>query len=111
MPFAIADRGEGVPGHLNRAWLLLPNGQVFHQDKYCAHAERAEPRRLAFHPRHAGQRDHLAGFAVGNTVRLDIEFTALYARLAKLDLDSSWYRRRSTCSRATTACSDARRHG
>ena len=61
MPFAIADRGDGAPGHLNRAWLLTPGTQV--------------------------NVVSWLGLRVAIVICLDIEFTSLFSRLARLDLD------------------------
>jgi len=87
MPFAIADRGDGLPGHLNRAWLLLPDGQVRHQDKIALTPSEQNPAGWLLTP--GTQVDVMSwlGLRLAIVVCLDIEFTALFARLGRLDLD------------------------
>ena len=87
MPFAIADRGDGAPGHLNRAWLLLPDGQVRYQDKNALTPGEQNPAGWLLTP--GAQVDVIPwlGLRVAIAVCLDIEFTALFARLGGLDLD------------------------
>jgi predicted amidohydrolase len=55
MPFAVSSHQEGAPRHLNRAWLLLPDGRAFTQDKLCLTPQRTGPGRMAPHPRGHGQ--------------------------------------------------------
>jgi predicted amidohydrolase len=87
MPFAIADRGDGVPGHLNRAWLVLPDGQVFHQEKLALTPSERNPAGWLLTPGTQVNVIAWLGLRVAIVVCLGIEFTALFARLAKLDLD------------------------
>ena len=87
MPYAVADRGDGAPGHLNRAWLLLPDGATFHQDKIALTPSERNPAGWLLAP---GMQVHVIpwlGLRVAIVICLDIEFTALLARLARLDLD------------------------
>ena len=51
------------------------------------HTQRAEPARVAPGPRRRRERDHVAGLRIAVIVCLDLELTALWARLATLDLD------------------------
>ncbi|HEX6011394.1 MAG TPA: nitrilase-related carbon-nitrogen hydrolase [Geminicoccaceae bacterium] len=87
MPFAIADRGDGVPGHLNRASLLLPEGQVFHQDKLALTPSERNPAAWLLTPGAQVKVIPWLGLRVAIVICLDVEFTALFARLARLDLD------------------------
>ena len=87
MPFAIADRGDGVPGHLNRASLLLPEGQVFHQDKLALTPSERNPAAWLLTPGAQVKIIPWLGLRVAIVICLDVEFTALFARLARLDLD------------------------
>jgi predicted amidohydrolase len=43
MPFAAPDHQEGAPRHFNRAWLLLPDGRAFAQDKLCLTPSEQDP--------------------------------------------------------------------
>jgi predicted amidohydrolase len=111
---------DGVPGYANRAWLLTPEGGAFHQDK------------LSLTPLEEGSAAgatirgsqvnviHWNGLRLAIAVCLDVEFTALWARLGQLDLDMvlvpaktdmiTGYNRVFTCARAraielqTTVC-------
>jgi betaine-aldehyde dehydrogenase len=87
MPFAIADRGDGAPGHFNRAWLLLPDGRTFHQDKIALTPSEQNPTGWLLTPGTQVNVIPWLGLRVAIVVCLDIEFTALIARLARLDLD------------------------
>jgi predicted amidohydrolase len=87
MPCASPDRGDGLPGHLNRALLLLPDGQVFHQDKIALTPSERNPAAWLLTPGTQVNVIPWLGLRVAIVVCLDIEFTALFARLAKLDLD------------------------
>ena len=87
MPCAIADRGDGMPGHLNRAWLLLPDGQVHHQDKLALTPSERNPAGWLLTPGTQANVIPWLGLRVAIVICLDVEFTALFARLAGLDLD------------------------
>lgn len=78
---------DGVQGFLNRAWLLTPDGLRFHQDK------------LSLTPLEAGGAGGITiaggsinvinwnGLRLAIIICLDSEFTSLWSRLGKLDLD------------------------
>jgi predicted amidohydrolase len=87
MPFTIPDRGDGVPGHRNRAWLMLPDGQTFHQDKLALTPSEQNPAGWLLTPGTQVNVISWQGLRIAIVICLDIEFTALAARLAKLDLD------------------------
>jgi predicted amidohydrolase len=87
MPFAAPDQQGGAPRHLNRAWLLLPDGGVFTQDKLCLTPSEQDPAGWLLTPGAAVNIIPWEGLRVAIVVCLDVEFTALWARLAKLDLD------------------------
>lgn len=79
--------GGDAPGHVNRAWLLLPDGRAFTQDKIALTPSEQNPAGWLLTP---GTRINVIpwnGLRVAIVVCLDIEFTALIGRLAKLDLD------------------------
>jgi predicted amidohydrolase len=86
-PFAFPDRGDGVPGHLNRAWLLLPDGRVFHQEKIALTPSEQNPAAWRLTPGTQVNVIPWLGLRIAIVVCLDVEFTALFARLARLDLD------------------------
>ena len=87
MPFAAPGQHGGVPGHLNRAWLLLPDGGVFTQDKLCLTPSEQDPAGWLLAPGATVNIIPWEGLRVAIVVCLDVEFTALWARLATLDLD------------------------
>ena len=87
MPYAVADRGDGASGHLNRAWLLLPDGATFHQDKIALTPSERNSAGWLLAPGTQVQVIPWLGLRVAIVICLDIEFTALLARLARLDLD------------------------
>lgn len=68
---------------VNRAWLLLPDGRVHEQDKISL-----TPSEQGLF-RHGAQITVLPwqGLRVAVVICLDVEFTALWARLGRLDLD------------------------
>ena len=88
MPFAVAGpNGEVAASHLNRAWLLLPDGTAFHQDKLCLTPSEENPDAWLLTPGDTVNVITWDGLRVAIVVCLDIELTALWARLAQLDLD------------------------
>jgi predicted amidohydrolase len=82
MPFAAAPAR-----YLNRAWLLLPDGTSFAQDKICMTPSEQNPEGWALTPGITVNVITWEGLRIAIVVCLDVEFTALWARLAKLDLD------------------------
>ena len=87
MPFAAPGHQEGAPRHLNRAWLLLPDGGAFTQDKLCLTPSEQDPAGWLLTPGATVNVIPWEGVRVAIVVCLDVEFTSLWARLAKLDLD------------------------
>jgi predicted amidohydrolase len=87
MPYAVSEGGNGAPGHLNRAWLLLPDGATFHQDKIALTPSERNPAGWLLTPGTQVNLIAWLGLRVAIVICLDIEFTALFARLARLDLD------------------------
>ena len=87
MPFMAAGDDEGAPRHLNRAWLLLPDGSAFTQDKLCLTPSEQDPAGWLLTPGATVNVIPWEGLRVAIVVCLDVEFTSLWARLAKLDLD------------------------
>lgn len=87
MPVAIPDpAGSGVGWH-NRAFLLTPDGGCFTQDKLCLTPSERNPQGWLFTAGDAVQVITWAGLRIAVVVCLDVELTALWARLAVLDLD------------------------
>jgi predicted amidohydrolase len=87
MPTPAPGQQDGGPGHLNRAWLLLPDGGVFTQDKLCLTPSEQDPAGWLLTPGTTVNIIPWEGLRVAILVCLDVEFTALWARLATLDLD------------------------
>ncbi|MEI4261785.1 nitrilase-related carbon-nitrogen hydrolase [Roseovarius sp. D0-M9] len=87
LPGTIPHRVKGSTSVTNRAWFLAADGQIFHQDK------------LSLTPLEEGGGDGPTargtginvfswhGLRVAMIVCLDVEYTALWARLGQLDLD------------------------
>jgi predicted amidohydrolase len=77
----------GVPGFANRAWLFTPDGGAFHQDKLSlTPIEEASASGVTIR----GDRVNVVtwnGLRLAMAVCLDVEYTALWARLGRLDLD------------------------
>lgn len=76
-----------VPGYRNRAPLLLPDGAEFSQDKLCLTPSELNPDGWLLAPGDTVEVIEWAGLRVAIVICLDVEFTALWARLAQLDLD------------------------
>lgn len=85
MPFT--PPGGKVGEHLNRAWLLLPDGTSFWQDKLCLTPSEQDPSGWMLTPGSEVNIIVWEGLRVAIVICLDVEFTALWARLGKLDLD------------------------
>ncbi len=82
-----AEPSDRAPGYLNRAWLLTPDGGVFHQDKLSlTPAEEIGESGATIHGA-AVAVIPWNGLRLAIAVCLDAEFTALWARLGELDLD------------------------
>ena len=86
IPQAMGQRG-GVPVFANRAWLLTPRNGMFHQDKLSLTPLEEQSAAGATVP---GDRVNVItwnGLRIAIAVCLDVEYTALWARLGQLDLD------------------------
>jgi predicted amidohydrolase len=101
---------DGAPGFANRAWLLTPTGGAFHQDKLSlTPIEEAAAAGVTVRGERLGVIEW-NGLRIAIAVCLDVEYTALWARLGKLDLDLvlvpaktdmiSGYNRVFACARA-----------
>jgi predicted amidohydrolase len=101
---------DGVPTFANRAWLLTPEGGAFSQDKLSLTPIEED---AAAGATIRGERVNVIpwnGLRVAIAVCLDVEYTALWARLGQLDLDLvlvpaktdmiTGYNRVFTCARA-----------
>jgi predicted amidohydrolase len=73
--------------HVNRAFLLLPDGSEFVQDKLCLTPGEADPDDWNLTPGDAVTVVEWRGLRLGVTVCLDIELPALSAILSSLALD------------------------
>ena len=78
---------NGVPVYTNRAWLLTPGNGMFHQDKLSLTP--LEEQSAAGVTVHGEGVNVIAwnGLRIAIAVCLDVEYTALWARLGQLDLD------------------------
>ncbi len=87
LPHRMGAAADGPPIHSNRAWLMTPEGGLHHQDKLSLtplEENSAAGRSIA------GDRINVIewqGLRVVIAICLDAEFTGLWARLGKLDLD------------------------
>jgi predicted amidohydrolase len=86
MPHALADERDEVR-HVNRAWLFLPDGREFAQDKICLTPSERNPEGWLLWPGSRVDIIQWEGLRLAIVVCLDVEFTSLWARLGKLDLD------------------------
>jgi predicted amidohydrolase len=87
MPWAEAGSARRGPAYRNRAWLLLPDGRAFAQDKLCLTPSERNPSGWLLTPGVGMNVIDWDGLRVAIVICLDIEFAALMARLGKLDLD------------------------
>lgn len=87
LPYAGDAGKDKTPPYHNRAFLLLPDGRIFTQDKLCLTPSERNPDGWFLTP---GKRVNIIdwqGLRIAIVICLDVEFTALWARLARLDLD------------------------
>jgi len=101
---------DGTGGHRNRAFLLLPDGRIYHQDKLFLTPSEQDPAGWQLTPGDTVNVVQWAGLRIATAVCLDIESPALAGRLARLDLDlllvpaktslMSGYYRVFSCARA-----------
>ena len=87
MPWPKPGSKRKATGYCNRALLLLPDGRVLTQDKLCLTPSERNPKGWLLTPGTELNVITWEDLRVAVIVCLDIEFTALMARLAKLDLD------------------------
>ena len=86
MPVAAPDPPDGTV-HLNRAWLLTPEGGRYPQDKLCLTPSEMNPDGWLLIPGTTVDVITWRGLRIAIVVCLDVELTSLWARLATLDLD------------------------
>ena len=87
MPVAVTDPGGGPPAHVNRAWLLTPEGGRHGQDKLCLTPSERNPHGWLLTPGTTVEVITWRDLRIAVVVCLDVELTSLWARLATLDLD------------------------
>jgi predicted amidohydrolase len=88
MPFADKrTETSGTPHHFNRAFLLLPDGRVLTQDKLCLTPSERNPAAWCLTPGAQFNVMQWNELRIAIVICLDVEFTSLFARLGKLDLD------------------------
>ena len=86
MPFVESNQ-PGTPRHFNRAFLLLPDGRVLTQDKLCLTPSERNPAAWCLTPGTEFNVFLWDEVRIAIVICLDVEFTSLFARLGKLDLD------------------------
>lgn len=86
MPVALSSRNSGSR-YVNRAWFFLPDGRVFCQDKLCLTPSEQNPQGWQLAPGSTVGIIEWEGLRAAIVICLDVEFTSLWARLGKLDLD------------------------
>jgi predicted amidohydrolase len=87
MPAAEPDPDGGPVRHFNRSWLLTPEGGVHRQDKLCLTPSELNPQGWLLTPGTTVDVVTWRGLRMAVVICLDVELTALWARLATLDLD------------------------
>ena len=88
MPFAEkCNHASSTPRHFNRAFLLLPDGRVLTQDKLCLTPSEQNPAAWCLTPGAKFNVMMWNELRIAIVICLDVEFTSLFARLGKLDLD------------------------
>lgn len=78
---------NGVPVYANRAWLLTPGGGMFHQDKLSLTPLEEQSAAGVTVRGEAVNVIDWNGLRIAIVICLDVEYTALWARLGQLDLD------------------------
>ncbi len=87
LPGTIPHRVKGGPTVTNRAWFLTADGGSFHQDKLCLTPAEEIGADGATTRGDGVTVFNWLGLRVAMIICLDVEFTALWGRLGKLDLD------------------------
>ena len=88
MPFAEkSNQASKPPRYFNRAFLLLPDGRVLTQDKLCLTPSEQNPAAWCLTPGAKFNVMMWNEMRLAIVICLDVEFTSLFARLGKLDLD------------------------
>lgn len=87
MPFAQQTGPDTAPRHCNRAWFISQDGRLFSQDKLFLTPSEQNPAAWMLY---AGDRINVIeweGLKIAIVICLDLECTALFERLGRLDLD------------------------
>ena len=87
MPYMLNSKQGEAAQHTNRAWLLLPDGQEFTQDKLFLTPSEQNPAAWLLTPGTQINVITWEGLRIAIVICLDMECTALFERLGKLDLD------------------------
>lgn len=78
---------DGAPIYANRAWLLTPQGDRFHQDKLSLTPLEEQSASGVTVRGDSVNVIRWNGLRIAIAICLDVEYTALWARLGQLDLD------------------------
>lgn len=87
MPHRVSKPTSRTARYRNRAWLFLPNGDEFAQDKLCLTPSEQDPQGWLLQPGSEVNVIEWEGLRLAIVICLDVEFTSLWAKLGKLDLD------------------------
>lgn len=87
LPGTIPHRVKATPSITNRAWFLTPDDRAYHQDKLSLTPAEKIGAEGATKGGNAVNVFNWLGLRVVMITCLDVEYTALWARLGKLDLD------------------------
>ncbi|RDD63114.1 nitrilase-related carbon-nitrogen hydrolase [Ferruginivarius sediminum] len=79
---AEAGESDGDVGFVNRAWLLLPDGRRYHQDKLCLTPSEKDPDGWMLNPGGQFQFVEWNGLRLATAICLDVELPALASRIA-----------------------------
>ena len=87
MPHRVSKPTSRTARYRNRAWLFLPNGDEFAQDKLCLTPSEQNPQGWLLQPGSEVNVIEWEGLRLAIVICLDVEFTSLWAKLGQLDLD------------------------
>jgi predicted amidohydrolase len=87
MPHRISGTASQGTQYVNRAWLFLPDGREFVQDKLCLTPSEQHPEGWYLSPGSEVNVIEWEGLRIAIVICLDVEFTSLWAQLGKLNLD------------------------
>lgn len=87
MPVKDRRPGAAADAYLNRAWLILPDGQIFWHDKLVLTPGEKNPQGWSLQTGDIFSIVEWEGLKLGTLICLDVEMPALAAKMATADLD------------------------